>query len=424
MASKMEPLPGTSDIWEPEVSEWVRLETAARETFRRYGYGELRTPVFERTDVFVRSIGDETEVVQKEMYTFEDRGGRSLTLRPEGTAGTMRAIANQGLAQGEEKRVFCIGPMFRGERPAAGRKRQFHQISVEAVGKCSPALDAEVIQMLARYLEEIGLTQINIQINSRGTREDRDTIAPQLQGYFREHAAAMCEDCQRRVETNVWRILDCKNAECQPIIEQSPPIPELLGEESRAYFEQVCGLLDALEIRYNVNPRLVRGLDYYEHTVFEITSDAEGLGAQNALAGGGRYQINLPASKTPVQGVGFGIGMERLLLALHPEHFEERGTGKIDVFVAGRGAETQPQRMLLAQQLRDAGIAAICEHEGRSLKAQFRTANRLDAHLVLVLAEEEIAKKTVSCKDMRSSEQEECPQDKIVEWVTDRKSVV
>ncbi|MFO7821729.1 MAG: histidine--tRNA ligase [Lentisphaeria bacterium] len=420
MAAKMEPVPGTDDIWEPEVLEWQRLENVARQVFRRYGYGELRTPVFERTDVFVRGIGDETEVVQKEMYTFEDRGGRSLTLRPEGTAGTMRAIANQGIAQGEEKRVFCIGPMFRGERPAAGRKRQFHQISVEAVGKCTPVLDAECITMLVDYLGNIGLTDINIQLNSRGTLEDRQRIAPQLQEFFQKHKKSLCDDCRRRIDTNVWRILDCKNAECQALIEQSPPIPELLSEASKEYFDRVCGLLNALGISYNLNPRLVRGLDYYEHTVFEITSEAEGLGAQNALAGGGRYLINLPGSKKPVQGVGFGIGMERLLLALHPEKREPRGMGKVEVFVAGRGEKSQAERMHLAQELREAGVAVVAEHEDRSLKAQFRTANRLEAALVLIQAEEEISKQSVSCKDMRNSEQDECPRDQVLGWVKKR----
>ena len=420
MASKMEPLPGTSDIWEPESLEWVRLETSARDVFRRYGYGELRTPIFERTDVFVRSIGDETEVVQKEMYTFEDRGGRSLTLRPEGTAGTMRAIANQGLAQGEGKRVFCIGPMFRGERPAAGRRRQFHQISVEAVGKCSPALDAECISMLARYLQGIGINRIRVQLNSRGTTDDRARMAPELQAYFKEHVTVMCEDCQRRVDGNVWRILDCKNAGCQPVIELAPPIPELLGEESREYFAQVRKILDSLGIKYAINPRLVRGLDYYQHTVFEVTSEAEGLGAQNALAGGGRYLITLPGSKKPVEGVGFGIGMERLMMALHPTPFEERGTGHVDLFVAGRGVETQPGRMQLAEELRAAGIAVIAELENRSLKAQFRTANRLNARFVLVLAEQELAAGTVSCKDMKTSEQETCPRPRVVDWVRER----
>lgn len=420
MAAKMAPVPGTEDIWEPEALEWERLETTARSVFRRYGYGELRTPVFERTDVFVRSIGDETEVVQKEMYTFEDRGGRSLTLRPEGTAGAMRAIANQGLAQGEEKRVFAIGPMFRGERPAAGRKRQFHQISLEAVGKCTPALDAECILMLNDYLEAIGLGDIDIKINSRGTADDRSRVAPRLQKYFRGHAQTLCDDCKRRIDTNVWRILDCKNASCQPVIEQAPPITDLLSAESKAYFNQVCDLLDALGVRYSLDPRLVRGLDYYEHTVFEITSQAAGLGAQNAVAGGGRYRISLPGSKKPVEGVGFGIGMERLLLALHPDGFVPRGTGRVEIFVAGRGQDTLVTLVQIAQELRAAGFAVVNEHENRSLKAQFRTADRLNAAIVVIVAEEELAEGNVSVKDMRSGEQEKIARDQAAAWIKKR----
>jgi len=273
MAAKLEPLPGTCDIWEPEVSEWVLFEAAARDVFGRYGYGELRTPVFERTDVFVRSIGDDTEVVQKEMYTFEDRGGRSLTLRPEGTAGIMRAIANHGLAQGEERRVHYCGPMFRGERPAAGRRRQFHQIGVEAVGREAPALDAECIAMLLHFLRAINVTDTRVLLNSRGTVADREPVAAVLAAHFRPELGSMCEDCRRRIDANVWRILDCKRPECQDVIGRAPAITDLLSDGSRLFFQQVCGDLDALGVDYELDPRLVRGLDYYEHTVFEVVCD-------------------------------------------------------------------------------------------------------------------------------------------------------
>jgi len=419
MAGKLNPLPGTTDLWEPEVCEWLVLEEEARNVFHRYGYSELRTPVFEKTDVFVRSIGDDTEVVQKEMYTFEDRGGRSITLRPEGTAGIMRAIANVGLAQGEEKRVFSIGPMFRGERPAAGRKRQFHQIGVEAVGRCNPVIDAECIVMLLDYLRAVDVNNIRLLLNTRGTVEDRKRITPAFKEYFDKHADSLCDDCRRRLQSNVWRILDCKNEQCQPVIENAPEIPQLLNSENRDFFREVCSILDRLGIDYELDSRLVRGLDYYEHTVFEVQHQSEALGSQNAVAGGGRYTISLPGSNKTVSGVGFALGMERLVLARSPEAgaTAAAGLGEIDIFVAGRGENAKSENLRLAQELRDAGYRVLTETEGRSLKAQMRTADKIKAELVLIQAESELEKNVVTCRKMDESEQFECKRDKILEYV-------
>ncbi|MCF7854690.1 MAG: histidine--tRNA ligase [Candidatus Pacebacteria bacterium] len=417
MASTMEPLPGTADIWEPETRTWVRLETMAREVFSRYGYGELRTPIFERTDVFVRGIGDETEVVQKEMYTFEDRGGRSLTLRPEGTAGIMRAIASQGLSQGEEKRVFYIGPMFPGERPAAGRRRQFHQVGVEAVGRCNPAIDAECIAMQHDYLRAIGLPGAKVLLNSRGTVEDHQRISDAFREYFTPRTDDMCDDCRRRASTNVWRILDCKNSQCQSVIEGAPAIPDLLGVESRRFFDTVCELLDALDIAYEINPRLVRGLDYYEHTVFEVIYEGDELGAQNAISGGGRYRISLPGSNKSVEGVGFAAGLERLLLAQNAVSQEAASMGEIDIFVAALGEGTLSEGLRLAQELRRRGHRVIAETEGRSLKAQLRTANRVNASVALIRGENELANNTVTCKAMTGPDQDEVSLDSLDEWL-------
>ena len=419
MAGKLNPLPGTSDIWEPEVNEWLVLEEQAREVFHRYGYCELRTPILERTDIFTKGIGDETEVVQKEMYTFEDRGGRSITLRPEGTAGIMRAIANIGLAQGEEKRVFSIGPMFRGEKPAAGRRRQFHQIGVEAVGQCNPAVDAESIAMLIDYLTSINITDTRLLLNTRGTVEDRKRITPAYKDYFERYRDTLCEDCQRRLESNVWRILDCKNEQCQPVIHNAPAIPELLNTENRQFFEEVCHILDQMGITYELDPRLVRGLDYYEHTVFEVVHTGESLGAQNAIAGGGRYNIYLPGTKKPVSGVGYALGMERLIMARSPDAAESppRGLGDIDIFVAGQGDESGSRNLELARELRQAGYNVLAETEGRSIKAQMRTANKINAELVLIQAEEELEKGVVACREMESSEQFECPRTNVLETI-------
>jgi histidyl-tRNA synthetase len=404
MAERMEPVPGTADIWEPELSSWRLLEEGARSVFARYGYSEVRTPVFERTELFVRGIGGETDVVQKEMYTFADRGGRSLTLRPEGTAGVMRAMAGQGLAEGEERRVFYLGPMFRGERPAAGRRRQFHQVGVEAVGRASPALDAECIAMLLHYLEELGIRDSRLLLNSRGTAADRPAVSAALRAWFTPRIEGMCEDCRRRLAGNVHRILDCKADVCQASIDGAPRMTDLLGAESRAFFAAVCARLEALGIPCEVAPRLVRGLDYYEHTVFEVTH--AGLGAQNALAGGGRYAITLPGLERPVEGVGWAAGMERLLLARESLGLGAAPRPAADLYVAALGAEALGAGLVLAQALRRHGWRVLAETGERSLKAQLRAANRCGARLALIRGDDELRAATVLVKDLVNPGQE------------------
>lgn len=406
MASNTEPLPGTSDIWEPETLDWIALENAARNVFHRYGYGEIRTPIFERTDVFTKSLGDETDVVQKEMYTFQDRGGRSLTLRPEGTAGVIRAIANAGLEQGEEKRVFYFGPMFRGERPAAGRRRQFHQVGVETVGSNNPWMDVEVIAMLCQFLDSIGITDSHVVVNTRGLPEDRARVTSALKEYFAPKVGEMCEDCRRRFETNVWRMLDCKNEPCTTFAAGSPKIVDLLGDESRTFFEKVCQGLREVGVEYEFAPRLVRGLDYYIHTVFEVTHS--GLGAQDALAGGGRYRIQFAGSKTPIEGIGFAAGMERLLLARQSLGITAPEVRDADIMVLGLGESAVLPALQLAQTLRGefAGLRVKADFTARSMKAQMRGANKARAQVALILGENELAQGTVVCKMMETSEQE------------------
>lgn len=418
MGSEADPVPGTADLWEPEVGEWLALESAARDVFALYGYGELRTPIFERRDVFVRSIGDETDVVQKEMYTFEDRGGRSLALRPEGTAGVMRAIAKRGLAQGEERRVFYMGPMFRGERPAAGRRRQFHQIGVEAVGRCVPAMDVECIAMMMHYLEAIGINDGRLLLNTRGLADDRENVSLALRSHFEPVAARLCGDCQRRLHSNVWRVLDCKNAQCQDAIEAAPLMTDLLGDEGRSFFANVCAGLDALGLSYEIVPRLVRGLDYYVHTVFEVVH--AGLGAQDALAGGGRYQISLPGSDKQIEGVGFAAGMERLFLARDSLGFTNAEPDGPDVYIVSLGSGTVLPGVALAQRLRREGYRAIAEVAERSMKAQMRAAHRVRAKLVLIQGEAELASGTVACKDMSTSSQEDVQSELLTDWIADR----
>ncbi len=418
--AKLEPLPGTSDVWPPETERWVFLENTARRVFALYGFAELRTPILERTDVFVRSIGTDTEVVQKEMYSFHDRGGRSLTLRPEGTAGVMRAIAHQGIMPGEEKRVFYGGPMFRGERPAAGRKRQFHQIGIEAVGKCNPAVDAECAMALLHFLDEIGVVQRRFLINSRGSGEDRKRAAGVLRDFFRPQAEGMCEDCQRRLDSNVWRILDCKNPQCHGIIAKAPPILEMFGADSQAFFLEVRRILDACGVEYQVAPHLVRGLDYYQHTVFEVVCDSPHLGAQNAIAGGGRYEIELPGSRKPIQGVGFAFGVERLLMALGEPASEAAAIGPAEVYVAAVGDGTLIIALELAEKLRRAGLRVCCENEQRSMKAQMRSADKSGAELALIIGQEEAAGDQLTIKYLRESRQLTLPGNEaktvVLEW--------
>ena len=281
------PPPGTADIFPEEARRWRNLEAAAGTVFSRYGYGELRTPIFEYTEVFQRGLGDETEVVQKEMYTFLDRGGRSLTLRPEGTAGVMRALSNTDVLNGVEQRVYYHGPMFRGERPAAGRRRQFHQIGVENVGRIAPLIDAECIAMLMEFLREIGIPDAKLSINTRGVMPDRGPAGQLLRDYFGSRIHEMCDDCKARLERNVWRILDCKQEACRKFVADAPDYVASFSAESRAYFDEVKAALTALGVEYTVDPLLVRGLDYYVHTVFEVTHTArpEPSGAGRRLRG-------------------------------------------------------------------------------------------------------------------------------------------
>jgi histidyl-tRNA synthetase len=414
MASHSEPIPGFADLFPAECQEWRTVEEAARQVFASYAYGELRTPILERSEVFLHSLGNETDVVQKEMYAFEDRGGRHLALRPEGTAGVMRALANLGVVDGEEHRVYYLGPMFRGERPAAGRRRQFHQIGVECVGRVSPGHDVECLAMLLHFLDSIGITQRTLLLNTRGTAEDREPARLALRDYFAGHLAALCPDCQRRHETNVWRILDCKVPTCQPIIVAAPDTAALLGQPSRDYFAQVCAGLDALGIPYQVEKRLVRGLDYYCHTVFEVI--AEGLGAQNTLAGGGRYEIQPPGGKRSLAGVGFAAGVERLLLVRAHLGCQTPPARLVSCYLVSLGAAAQAHQVRLAQTLRQAGIPVMLDLEGRGMKAQMKAANRCQARYALILGDNELTAGQMLVRDLDSGVQQTLPLTGVLEW--------
>ena len=409
------PPPGTADIFDAEARIWRLLENSAAEVFSGFGYGELRTPIFEYTEVFQRGLGGETEVVQKEMYTFQDRGGRSLTLRPEGTAGVMRALTNTDVYNGTEQKVFYCGPMFRGERPSAGRRRQFHQIGVENVGHCAPLIDAECIAMLHRYLTVIGIEGAKFTINTRGVAEDRAPAEAVLRDYFSKHIENMCPDCRTRLERNIWRILDCKQEDCRKIIADAPDYVASFTPESREYFEDVKSALDMLGVPYQVDSKLVRGLDYYVHTVFEVTHP--GLSEQIAIAGGGRYELFLPGEKRPLPGVGFAAGVERLLLVREALNVPPPPPPAAGVYLVGLGKEARMANLVLAQELRSKGIKVELELEERSFKAQMRGANRSGAALAVLRGENELNSHIAVVKDMSNGDQSEIPENGLAEYL-------
>ncbi|HBM15697.1 MAG TPA: histidine--tRNA ligase [Lentisphaeria bacterium] len=409
------PPPGTSDIFPDEIPRWNFIESIARKTFSLYGYGEIRTPVFEYSEVFKKSIGQETEVVQKEMYSFEDRGGRELTLRPEGTAGVMRALMETDAPNGVETRVWYLGPMFRGERPAAGRKRQFHQVGVENVGKTSPEHDVESISMLMHFLEELKISDSKLLINTRGAQEDKVPAEKALRDYFSSHIDKMCKDCKERFNKNIWRILDCKMPECQESIRLSPDVKDFFTTSSKDYFKKVTELLTKQGISYEIDNRLVRGLDYYQHTVFEVTHS--GLGAQNAIAGGGRYSIAVPGSSKSISGVGFAAGVERLIMVQDSLNAKLPILKDDFIFIASLGENAREKNFLLASELRKNGLNVLMELEARSMKAQMRSADKDHVSKVLIRGDDEISKNTVIIKDMKSGNQTEVAYSEIVKYL-------
>jgi len=400
-SNEFQPLQGMSDIYAPDIYIWRMIEEKARSIFNCYGYEELRTPVLEKLSVFQRSIGDATDVVKKEMYSFKP-SKHEIAMRPEGTAGTIRHLAGRG-EEGLSARVFYIAPMFRYERPQAGRKRQFHQIGVEATGAPNPLADAECIALQKHLLDEWGLTGSKIQISTRGEPSDRKPVADGLRAALQPHLNDLCDDCQRRIDENVLRVIDCKNESCGKIVDQIPSAIEFMSEDSRKYLAQVIKTLEGMGIEVEVDPKLVRGLDYYVHTVWEITHGA--LGAQNAIAGGGRYEIAL--GKKGVPGVGFAMGMERVITSLEAcgitaGQFAPKG----GIWLVSLGAEALSENMKFSRELRAKGIRCGMELEAKSMKAQMRKANRVGAEKVIIRGEDELANGTVVLKDMNEGSQE------------------
>lgn len=403
---------GTRDILPPSSAVWNYIEAAAREVFRRYNYQEIRTPIFEETTLFARGVGEETDIVSKEMYTFEDRDGSSLTLRPEATASVMRAYIEHRLDQkpGLQK-LYYIGPMFRRERPQKGRYRQFYQIGAEAIGSESPAVDAEVIEMVVEILRRAGLSGFKLLINSVGDPNCRPAYVELLNERLRDVAARLCGDCQRRAETNPLRVLDCKVPEDQPIIDALPSIQDHLCEACRTHFDAVCAMLRDRGIEFEIKPRMVRGLDYYMRTTFEIVHGA--LGAQNSVLGGGRYDGLAEAlgSRVPAPGIGFSIGEDRLVMTIEEEHPGQREQ-KLDLYIAPMGSDAQRHSVQLARELRETGLAVELGLEAK-LKRSLELANKMGARFALIVGDNEMAAGQYALKDMAAGEQEMVSRDRL-----------
>ena len=394
---EVQPLQGMSDITAPEVRLWQWVESRARQVFRLYGCEEIRTPIPERTEVFVRALGEGTDVVQKEMYAFTDRGGRGIALRPEGTAGVMRYVAG-AVAPGQDARLYYLGPMFRAERPQAGRKRQFHQIGVEFIGSPSPVADAECIALQVHLMDAWGLSGYDVQVHTRGLTEDQPAVRRGFQDHIRPRIDGLCEDCRRRFETHPLRILDCKQETCRGIVAGEPPVTTYMSDASRAYLDEVMRLLEAAGVGARINPLLIRGLDYYAHTIWEITHPA--LGAQDALAGGGRYRIAMAGRD--IEGVGFAVGLERVLIAVQasPQPPSADPAQPIIWIVTAGGDASRAANLGLLQKLRRAGVSAGMDTGGRSMKAQMRAADRSGAAWVAIRGEEELAQGHIKLKRM------------------------
>lgn len=408
---------GTNDILPGKIEKWHYLENMLREVSLLYGYEEIRTPIFEHTELFQRSVGETTDIVEKEMYTFIDRGERSLTLRPEGTAPTVRAfVENKLFAESLPGKLYYLGPMFRYDRPQAGRYRQFHQFGVEAIGSNDPGLDAEVIAMAMDIFGRLGLKGLVVELNSVGCPKCRPAHSEKMKEFLAPRKSELCPTCQGRYDKNPLRILDCKNDRCQEIIKGVPSITDVLCNECDEHFKKVQEYLKAYGINFHLEPRLVRGLDYYTKTAFEIV--AEGIGAQSSICGGGRYDGLIEQCGGPaLPGIGYATGMERILVTLEQQGIDIGNSSSVQIYIAAMGDEANLKGAVLAQQLRQAGLAVERDYLNKSLKAQLKTAGRLQAPYVLIIGENELAHNEVVLRRMDDSTQETVSIDNIKEYL-------
>jgi histidyl-tRNA synthetase len=397
---------GFNDILPGEIGKWQFVEETAREVFEGFGFSEIRIPIIERTELFSRGIGEVTDIVEKEMYTFTDRSGNSLTLRPEATASMSRAyLEHQIYSFDPVAKLYCIGPMFRYEKPQKGRYRQFYQIDAEVFGVENPMVDAEIILMLIHFLKKVGLEKLELQINSLGCRACRPRYREELKNFLTKRSFQLCEDCQRRLHTNPLRIFDCKVETCQEAIADAPQVVDYICDECHKHFNKVKEYLGMAGLTFILNPRMVRGLDYYTRTAFEVVSYQ--LGAQNAVTGGGRYDnLFQEIGGLDVPGIGFAIGMERLISLLPKEKEFFRYP---HLFVAALSEEAYREAYQLVNQLHLQGIRTELDYEGKSLKSQMRRANKLKARYVLILGEEELKRGRAVLRNMDDKSQEEIP---------------
>ena len=397
---------GTKDILPDSSGYWQYLEQTIRDICRSYAYQEIRTPIFEHTELFLRGIGETTDIVAKEMYTFIDKGDRSVTLRPENTAAVVRAFVEHKLyVQPQPVKLYYIGPMFRYDKPQAGRYRQFHQFGIEAIGTAGPAVDAEIILLAVDLCKKLGLNELKLYLNSVGCPNCRPLYREKLQQFLRDQLPHLCHDCQSRFDKNPLRILDCKNPKCTELSQGAPQMTDCLCDECSDHFDGLQTLLTAASVEFILNPRLVRGLDYYTKTAFEIQYTP--LGAQSAVCGGGRYDgliAECGGQATP--GIGFAMGMERILLALEKQNLFPELSTVIDLFVAPMEKSAQPVGLKLMTDLRREGLTCDMDYMNRSLKAQMKYANKYPARFVAIIGEEEVSQNKVMLKNMVTGEQQ------------------
>lgn len=398
---------GTKDVVPQESGKWQHLESVIRGVAAKYGINEVRTPVIEHTELFARGVGDTTDIVQKEMYTFSDKGGRSITLKPEGTAGVVRMyIENKLFNEAQPTKMYYLyNPIFRYERPQAGRLREHHQFGIEVFGSPEASVDAECISVAVEVLEKIGLKNLEVKLNSIGCPECRPKYNAALKAYLEAHKDSLCSTCVERLERNPLRILDCKNEECKEICRNAPHVLDWLCDDCAGHFEKLKKYLDIIGIKYSVDPMIVRGLDYYTKTVFEIVSSD--IGSQSAVGGGGRYDLLVgQLGGTPTPAVGFGMGMERVLLVAQNQGVKFPEHSPFDLYVVSAGEKAYDAAYKLTSDIRGYGMKADCDHMGRSVKAQFKYAGKLNVRYVATIGDEELETNTVRLKEMASGIEE------------------
>lgn len=420
MALKYQSITGTKDIFPPEISRWQYLEKTARELFDTFGYQEIRTPIIENTELFMRSVGTDTDIVEKEMYTFVDRDNTSVSLRPEETAGVVRAYLEDGLYSTQSLwKLYYIGPMFRRERPQQGRFRQFHQIGAELIGSFLPNADCETILWQVEYFKKLKLVDVILNLNSAGCSKCKPGYTMRLKEEIEPKLKMMCPDCQRRYKRNVFRLLDCKMEQCRDVINELPVITDSLCGECVLHFNELKKLLESENISYELNPHLVRGIDYYTRTIYEFIH--KGLGSQNAIAAGGRYDLLVQdMGGLPTGAVGFSIGEERLAMVLEKSENLSIPEATVKIYLISLDKESYNLNFKLLNELRRVGISSDIDYEQKSLKAQMRTANKLGVRYVILRGSEEIRAGVVTLKDMQSGTEEKIESGKVIEVISNK----